>query len=223
MANIELKKTVHVVLSQWLRDNGYDGLTSGHCGCQAGDLAPCGEDCMACQPAYLTETPEGEDGPWLSTAAPHTKDDRRTDNDVMDEVDQTAAEGYARDDVKIPRILPPPITDAEWVAISSVCSALHDLLGSDPLTRISFERERIDQVVSPEEMDDNPTWYFDQVIDGEARPIVYIERRGENPGIVQTLETLQTFFIQNVCGYRYAAYVKAKRQLQDLVSEKGTK
>ena len=34
--------TVREILDKWLADLGYDGLYTEDCGCEVGDLAPCG-------------------------------------------------------------------------------------------------------------------------------------------------------------------------------------
>ena len=40
-------KTVKIIVADWLKANGFDGLCNpdAGCGCLIGDLAPCGEGC----------------------------------------------------------------------------------------------------------------------------------------------------------------------------------
>lgn len=59
---------VRSILADWLRANGYDGLTTLDCGCGLDDLAPCGGAQLDCVPAYRREgpAPDGEPGPWYS-------------------------------------------------------------------------------------------------------------------------------------------------------------
>ena len=40
------------ILETRLRQGGWDGLYSGECGCQLGDLAPCGEIQPRCRAGY---------------------------------------------------------------------------------------------------------------------------------------------------------------------------
>jgi len=52
--------TVKEIVKKYLEDNGYDGLTSGDCGCKVDDLVPCGgATCcgshMDCKAGYLTD------------------------------------------------------------------------------------------------------------------------------------------------------------------------
>jgi len=55
-----MSKQVRIIVSDWLKANGYDGLVNGdgECGCPIGDLMPC-ENSIAglgdCQPAYRYE------------------------------------------------------------------------------------------------------------------------------------------------------------------------
>jgi len=46
--------TVKAIVTQWLKNNGYDGLfCPGECACLIDDLAPCGGECfMDCSPGY---------------------------------------------------------------------------------------------------------------------------------------------------------------------------
>jgi len=47
--------TVKSIVEQWLKDHGYDGLCTDHCGCLVGDLMPCGDDgtlSIICRPGY---------------------------------------------------------------------------------------------------------------------------------------------------------------------------
>ena len=52
-----MQKQVRIIVSDWLKANGYDGLVNydGECGCPIGDLMPC-ENSIAglgdCEPAY---------------------------------------------------------------------------------------------------------------------------------------------------------------------------
>jgi len=45
--------TVRDILYAWLKANGYAGLAGDECGCSLDDLAPCGCDPLACEPADL--------------------------------------------------------------------------------------------------------------------------------------------------------------------------
>jgi len=44
--------TVREILTDWLKEHGYDGLYCDECGCEIDDLAPCDESCVACRPGY---------------------------------------------------------------------------------------------------------------------------------------------------------------------------
>lgn len=45
--------TVKEILAEWLESHGYDGLYNDfECGCEIGDLIPCGESCERCVAAY---------------------------------------------------------------------------------------------------------------------------------------------------------------------------
>jgi len=45
--------TVIEIVSEWLKENGYDGLCGDECGCILGDLMCCDSDMsLNCQPAY---------------------------------------------------------------------------------------------------------------------------------------------------------------------------
>lgn len=59
--------TVKEIVSEWLSENGYDGLFSpdGGCGCDLNDLFCCmGEGCENCICAYKGEPPVDEDGDY---------------------------------------------------------------------------------------------------------------------------------------------------------------
>ena len=43
---------VREIVEEYLKANGYDGLYSEGCGCQASDLMPCDMPCEDCQPGY---------------------------------------------------------------------------------------------------------------------------------------------------------------------------
>ena len=50
--------TVIDIIRDYLKAKGYDGLTSGECGCGLDDLHPCCESCFCeCKPAYLCKEP----------------------------------------------------------------------------------------------------------------------------------------------------------------------
>lgn len=52
---------VKEIVEKYLRDNGYDGLVDpGNCSCAIGDLAPCGECCMRCEPGHEVPCTCGE-------------------------------------------------------------------------------------------------------------------------------------------------------------------
>ena len=44
--------TVKEIVREWLGENGYDGLTSGECGCEASDLFPCMDACQSCMAGH---------------------------------------------------------------------------------------------------------------------------------------------------------------------------
>jgi len=45
--------TVHQIVAEWLKQNGYDGLAyPGECACLTDDLAPCGEIQGGCTAGY---------------------------------------------------------------------------------------------------------------------------------------------------------------------------
>ena len=49
------------IIERFLKEYGYDGLynPTEDCGCELGDLAPCGDMCIyCCMPAYKLSTPE---------------------------------------------------------------------------------------------------------------------------------------------------------------------
>ena len=68
---------IRQIVEQWLRANGYDGLTTVDCGCVVDDLMPCGECIANCKAGYKVSCP-GEadcpadgDCPWhISTSKP---------------------------------------------------------------------------------------------------------------------------------------------------------
>ena len=55
-------KTVRDIITDYLRDNGFDGLYNDdlECGCSINDLVPCDSACDMCRPGYRVETP-GQD------------------------------------------------------------------------------------------------------------------------------------------------------------------
>jgi len=67
---------VSQILTRWLTDNKYDGLFNAdlECGCEVGDMAPCGEPGLGCLAGYKLQCdtvefdyiigprPEGDDG-----------------------------------------------------------------------------------------------------------------------------------------------------------------
>ena len=46
--------TVKEIVKNYLENNQFGGLCSGHCGCELSDLFPCNGDCPAegCEPAF---------------------------------------------------------------------------------------------------------------------------------------------------------------------------
>lgn len=52
---------VEQIISDYLKANGYDGLVceGEKCGCQLGDLAPCGEMRLDCAAAHKVQQPDG--------------------------------------------------------------------------------------------------------------------------------------------------------------------
>lgn len=45
--------TLKTIVKKWLKENGYDGLYIGECGCRRNDLFPCGADPGLCEPGYI--------------------------------------------------------------------------------------------------------------------------------------------------------------------------
>jgi len=75
--------TVRDILTQWLKDKGFDGLysTEFECGCHLtghDGLMPCGlssDDVSQCAPGYAGNPPEGVDeepGSWIWATKPQT-------------------------------------------------------------------------------------------------------------------------------------------------------
>lgn len=60
---------VNEIIVKFLDDNGFDGLVNGdiECGCSKLELAPCGSDCMGCEPAYISKTPPDGFDLWFTT------------------------------------------------------------------------------------------------------------------------------------------------------------
>jgi len=53
---------VITILEFWLRKNGFDGLYQpGECGCEIGELCPCGEPAPDCQAGYKGPGQDGYD------------------------------------------------------------------------------------------------------------------------------------------------------------------
>ncbi len=67
--------TVKEIMTQWLKDNGYDGLFApGECACAANDLMPCCESCEWCEPGYVQgPDPDGECDFMLGASKPKTE------------------------------------------------------------------------------------------------------------------------------------------------------
>ena len=55
---------IHKAVEEWLIRNKYDGLYNDDndepCGCFVTDVAPCGEDMLACEPGYYVK----KEGGW---------------------------------------------------------------------------------------------------------------------------------------------------------------
>jgi hypothetical protein len=53
--------TVNEIMTRWLLDHGYDGLTDGDCGCEVSDLANCEDPFGHCEPGYKVkcDCPDG--------------------------------------------------------------------------------------------------------------------------------------------------------------------
>ena len=49
--------TVKEIIKKYLNDNDFDGLASGHCGCDMDDLFVCNENFSECEPAYKISNP----------------------------------------------------------------------------------------------------------------------------------------------------------------------
>ncbi len=54
---------VKQIVEKWLRDNNYDGLTFEDCGCEVGDLIPCGLYVVECMAGYKVPCPGPKDCP----------------------------------------------------------------------------------------------------------------------------------------------------------------
>lgn len=75
---------VRQIVEQWLRANGYDGLSGLDCCCEVNDLMPCGEYVDGCEAGYKVPCPGAEDCaadgdcPWhINTSKPKgVKDDK---------------------------------------------------------------------------------------------------------------------------------------------------
>ena len=51
-------KNVSQIVSDYLRENGFDGLyNAGECACKIDDLGPCDCSIMNCEPGYLQPCP----------------------------------------------------------------------------------------------------------------------------------------------------------------------
>ena len=49
------------IVTEWLKEHGYDGLyVPGVCGCPIDDLMCCEEPCSQCEPGYTMMCEEGE-------------------------------------------------------------------------------------------------------------------------------------------------------------------
>ena len=48
---------VRKIISIWLVEHNYDGLTTDECGCELSDLMPCGEDSSNCVPGHKGPCP----------------------------------------------------------------------------------------------------------------------------------------------------------------------
>ena len=61
--------SVKEIIVKFLDDNGFDGLVNGdiECGCSKLELAPCRSDCMGCEPAYISKTPQDGFDLWFTT------------------------------------------------------------------------------------------------------------------------------------------------------------
>ena len=70
-------KDVQDIVQKWLVvQPQYDGLVSadGECGCQADDLAPCGDMHGDCEPGHEVRREDGdEDGDWAIRPGPRPK------------------------------------------------------------------------------------------------------------------------------------------------------
>lgn len=62
------------IVAEHLRANGYTGLRNeGECGCELGDLAPCGTDFAQCEPGHKHCDPRpGRGNVWGIFAKPDT-------------------------------------------------------------------------------------------------------------------------------------------------------
>lgn len=44
-------KDVQIIVAEWLKENGYEGINGEYCGCPIDDLMPCDGPCASCEPA----------------------------------------------------------------------------------------------------------------------------------------------------------------------------
>lgn len=79
------------IVSEWLRENGYDGLCNGdlECGCLRTDLAPCGFPGITCEAGYARppreDEPEFGDSRCIVVDEKPSADERITVDDVIEE------------------------------------------------------------------------------------------------------------------------------------------
>jgi len=66
--NKKIRKKINVktILSEYLKQHGYDGLFNAEleCGCTIDDLFPCEADFSECEPAYKLECPCENEGKY---------------------------------------------------------------------------------------------------------------------------------------------------------------
>ena len=56
---------VKQIVTEWLKEHGYDGLYNDDCGCVLDDLMPCEDCCDGCEAGYKTLADDPEEGEWL--------------------------------------------------------------------------------------------------------------------------------------------------------------
>lgn len=68
---------VNTIVTNWLKEHGYDGLLNGNgeCGCERTDLCPCESSCLDCEPGYKVKSHD-PDYKWVITTKLEPEDER---------------------------------------------------------------------------------------------------------------------------------------------------